>query len=277
MNPLVSVIIPCYNEKDFISSAVRSAYSQTYNNKEIIVVDDGSDAGTKNVLNNLKDSIDHLITQKNSGVVSARNNGIKRAKGQYILTLDSDDWFEEEFLEKAVQILKNNPKVGMVSCWTAVRNSEDKITRISKPTGGSAFNALFRNNAPASLLFRKSCWEDVGGYDENLNKGYEDWEFNVAVGKFGWQVYIIPEILFNYRNVALSRNKFARDFYDEIRLYTFKKHKDLIIENFDPTIELLLGEIEKLKKENKKIKNSAGKRLGDLILRPLKKIRSKFS
>ena len=91
---LVSIIIPCYNDWQFVEQAVDSVLKQTYSNIEIIVVDDGSDSETKTVLKRIEPKITKLIAQENQGQSVARNVGIQESKGQYILTLDSDDFFE---------------------------------------------------------------------------------------------------------------------------------------------------------------------------------------
>ena len=88
MTGKVSIIIPCFNDADYIEQSVQSAIDQTYQNKEIIVIDDGSDQKTKEVLKKIEPKIDKLIIQENLGVVIARNNGIEAAKGEFILTLD---------------------------------------------------------------------------------------------------------------------------------------------------------------------------------------------
>lgn len=273
----VSVIIPCYNDFLYVEQAVQSALNQTYLNKEIIVIDDGSNERTKEILNRLKTKIDLLIVQDNRGVVHARNNAIRLAKGEYILTLDSDDYFEPTFLKKAVRVLNEKENVGMVTSWVSVINERGEITRTMKPSGGNAFVALFKNTAPASLLFRKICWEEIGGYDSKMEKGYEDWEFNIAVSKTGWEIHVIPEILFNYRNRILSRNKMAGKFYSEIRRYTYKKHQDLLIQNMEETIDFLLNEVELRNKEVRRVKKSRAFKLGEMIMKPFRKLHFLFS
>ncbi len=98
-NLLVSIIIPCYNDEQYIEQCVNSALNQTYSNIEVIVVDDGSNRKTKTVLKKLEPNITTLITQNNQGQSTARNVGIRYAKGNYILVLDSDDYFEPTFCE----------------------------------------------------------------------------------------------------------------------------------------------------------------------------------
>ncbi|MDD3722641.1 MAG: glycosyltransferase family A protein [Lutibacter sp.] len=98
-NNSISIIIPCYNDAQYIEQSVLSALNQTYQNKEVIVVDDGSNAETKAVLKKLAPQITKLITQENQGQSTARNVGIKEAKGEYILVLDSDDFFKKQLDE----------------------------------------------------------------------------------------------------------------------------------------------------------------------------------
>ena len=271
MRPLVSIIIPCYNDFLYIEQAVQSAIDQTYSQKEIIVIDDGSDQQTKAVLSKIKPKIDLLITQKNLGVIEARNNAISRAKGQYILTLDSDDYYEPTFLEKAVEILDNNKEVGMVTCWLTIRDAKGTRIRVDKPTGASAFEALFHNNAPATLLYRKKCWEEVSGYDSKLINGYEDWEFNISVGKRGWEITVIPEALYNFRKKPNSRNTKAKNFYKDIRRYTYKKHEDLLIENMDKTMDNFFAIIEAKQNEIDKLRGSRTYKFWKSYIKPFRR------
>jgi glycosyltransferase involved in cell wall biosynthesis len=244
MEKFVSIIIPCYNDHEYVEQAVDSALSQTYLNKELIVIDDGSNKKTKKVLQKIKTKIDLLLTQENKGVVKARNNGIKASKGDYILTLDADDYFDPLFLEKAVKILDEKPSIGLVTCIGEIINKNEKST-LQTPSGAGKDKVIYYNNAFASLLFRKKCWQEVRGYDENMALGYEDWEFNISMAKAGWQVYVIKEKLFNYRNKINSRNK-SISIKNNIELakYVYKKHKELYIENYEETIDVLFDKIK---------------------------------
>lgn len=273
---MVSIIIPCYNDYKYIESAVQSALNQTYSDKEIIVIDDGSDARTKEILKKIAPKLDKLITHNNQGVVAARNNAIETAKGDYILTLDSDDNFEPQFLEKAISILEEQENVGIVTSWVSIINEQGEPTGMFKPSGAPASEAIFRNNAPGSILFRKVCWQENGGYDPEMANGNEDWEFNISVCKNGWDIFVIPEILFNYRQKKSSRNKSALIYRKQIRQYAFRKHSDLLIHNFDKTIDFFLNEIDKKEKENIKIKNSSSFQLGELLLKPVRWLKSYF-
>jgi len=114
-DPLVSIVIPTYNYGNFVSEAVDSALAQTYNNIEVIVVDDGSTDNTKDVLVKYNESI-RYIHKENAGLPAARNTGIEQAKGEYIAFLDSDDQWLADKVELQMEIFKSNDQVGLVSC-----------------------------------------------------------------------------------------------------------------------------------------------------------------
>lgn len=121
--PVVSVIIPTYNRAGFISDAVQSVLDQTYKNIEIIVVDDGSTDGTKDVLAPFMDNIRYYYTE-NSGAAHARNIGLKAAVGKYIAFLDSDDAYLPYKLELQVSFMESHPEAGMV--FTEVSSTDGK-------------------------------------------------------------------------------------------------------------------------------------------------------
>ncbi len=273
MEKLVSVIIPCYNDYLYINEAIDSINNQDYNNIEILIIDDGSNLKTKKVLNNIRQQNTNLITQKNLGPSAARNNGIKLAKGEYILTLDADDYFEPSFIGKAISIIKANDKIGMISCWGKAFGDRIKEEQNIKPKGGGLFEVLFQFHpfAFGSLLYRKECWEKINGYDENMKNGYEDWEFNVSVIKQGWEIFIIEDFLYNYREKPNSRNSLAnRNYQFELRKYIYLKHKNLYEQYWDTLIEQYFDLIIDLKNNNNFIYNSLDYKIGKTLLKPIR-------
>ncbi|WP_286760406.1 glycosyltransferase family 2 protein [Salegentibacter sp. UBA1130] len=273
---LVSVIIPCYNDGKFIEEAVRSVINQTYPHKEIIVVDDGSNPSTKSYLKKIKLIIDKLIIQENLGVCHARNNGIDAATGEYIVTLDADDYFEPDFIMKAIDILDRNSTIGLVSCYARLIK-DGHVYKVQKPKGTGLDRIVFENNAYGCLMFRKQCWRDVGGYDINMRKGYEDWEFNISVLKAGWGLYVLKEPLLNYRNKPNSRNK-SISIQDNIDLvkYIYRKHSDIYIENYDTMVEVIFDKLKQARIQETNIKNSYDYRLGSILIFPFRIIKSFF-
>lgn len=180
IQPKISIVIPCYNDAKYIRQSVQSAFDQTYANKEIIVVDDGSDLITKNELFKIASKMDLLITQENKGVSEARNVGIEKADGEFIVTLDSDDYFEPEFCENAILEFMKDSKISIVTCYTNwFKNIQD--SEIYKPSGGKLEDILLSNVAMGSTMFRKNSWNKVGGYDIKMINGFEDWEFYIRL------------------------------------------------------------------------------------------------
>lgn len=195
--PLISVVIPCYNYGKYVEDAIDSCLNSTWGNIEIIVVNDGStDPYTIRKLRTLKKPKTRVIHQRNKGLPGARNTGIRHAKGKYIFPLDADDTIKPTLLEKAVSILEKRPRLGVVSCWLRCFGDSNFVWR----QGPYKFKTLLRKNLLISgSLFRRVAWKQVGGYNEAMIRGYEDWDFWISMGARGWGGYIIREELYNYR------------------------------------------------------------------------------
>lgn len=276
MKDLVSVIIPCYNDYKYINDAIKSINNQTYKNVEIIIIDDGSDLKTKEVLKSIIQENIIIIYQENAGPSAARNIGIKRSKGEFVLTLDADDYFEPTFIAKALDLLQKNENVGLISCWIKVFTNE-RIVEMFKPQGGSVKDFLLQNNASGNTLFRKKSWHDAGGYDEKMRKGYEDWEFNLSIVKAGWEIIIIEEFLFNYRRKEVSRNSQANKLHKyELWKYIYLKHQDLWNANHELMINNTFEQMEILEKATHNLRKSINYRIGKLILTPFRFIKGFF-
>jgi glycosyltransferase involved in cell wall biosynthesis len=202
-NPWVSIVIPCFNYGKFIDEAIDSCLASTFQDFEIIVVNDGStDAETIEVLNHLNKEKTRVIHQANQGPAAARNRGIREARGKYIFPLDADDRIHPTLLEKGVWILETRPRVGVVTSWLQHFGESYEVW---SPPPFNFYNLLFNNTIIGSSLYRKAAWEQVGGYDEKLVHGYEDWDFWIRMADQGWIAYQIPEPLFYYRKHGETR------------------------------------------------------------------------
>ena len=276
MNPLVSIVIACYNDPDNIEKAVWSALNQTYENKEVIVIDDGSNAATKVVLKKLEQEITLLLTQENQGQSVARNNGIRAAKGDYILNHDSDDFFDPTFCVKAVAKFQEDSGIAIVTCQ-ANRFNEAGHIDIFTPAGGALNDFLFSNSALGSSMFKRKDWHITGGYEEKLPiLGFEDWEFYIQILKLGGYAHVIHEVLFNYQVRTNSTTDRIRDFKLEKFKHIIMKHDVLYKANFEQLVKHLFGRIQR--EEAEKIKNTTRIefRLGCALLRPLRFVVSFF-
>lgn len=235
LQPFISVVIPCYNDGRYLPETIAKLSLQTYRHFEIIVVNDGStDQLTLDVLHDLAQKGINVLHKVNGRMSSARNHGVKRAKGTLIAALDADDYFDPSFFEKAVNILAAEPQTAVVSSYIQLFGAYKKL---SKPRGGNAYNFLFSNQCPACAMVRKSCWDEVGGYDEAMRYGYEDWEFYIRITQKGWTVHIIPEKLLFYRQTQKSVHKndtltHRRELVD----YIVSKHKDWYAEKLKELI-----------------------------------------
>ena len=270
----ISIIIPCYNDYKYVEQAVNSALNQTYKNIEVILVDDGSNSETKNVLEKIKPKISILITQENKGQSTARNVGIKKAGGKYIVVLDSDDFFESTFCEKAINSIKLND-VKIVSCYANILH-ENMSSQVYKPSGGGLKKMLLRNTTLGSLMFKKADWVIVGGYDETMKSGFEDWEFYIRLLISGGNAHIIEEPLFNYRKRIGTTTTRANKKKHELLKYIYLKHQEVYKDNYELIITYLLDKIER--EENEKIKRNTRieYKLGSILLKPFRFIKNIF-
>lgn len=256
--------------------ALQSIYNQTVLPEKIVIVDDGSNTDTKNILTAINHPLVQIIYQENKGVSAARNLAISLAQTDYILNLDADDYYEPTFLEKAVALLYHNPEVVAVSSYCSVFKKR-KTIEIVKPLGGKLKDFIVINNSRASSLFLKSSWEKVSGFDEKMQAGYEDWEFWIAILKSGGRIAIIPEVLSHYRIKNTSRDQIALISHDfELRKYIFLKHREVYEDHSDFYVFQLLQQNSLLRTSIYKAKNSKEFTIGKIILTPLRAIKKAY-
>lgn len=235
--PRVSVIIPCYNQGAWLDEAIDSVLAQTFGDIEIVVVNDGStDDATVKLLERYSRPKTRVIHTANQGLPSARNNGIREAQGDYILPLDADDRIAPTYLEKAVAILDREPEMGIVYCYGELFGAE--TGRIAAPDF-SVRKMLLSNLVFCSALFRRSDWEQVGGYNPLMVHGCEDWDFWLSIIETGRMVVRIPEHLFFYRAKEKSMNR-EMDVPKRIAMHhqIMRNHKDLYIDHAEPLLAL---------------------------------------
>lgn len=225
----VSVVIPCFNQSGFLLDAIESVMNSTYKNIEVIVVNDGSTDKSPDEISNLLSPFENivLINQQNSGVCVARNNGITKASGEYILPLDADDKIAETYIEKAISILENNPDIGIVYCEAEFFGNDKNKKWNLKPA--TLYNMLIQNRIFPSGVYRKSKFLEVRGYKKEMELGCEDWDFWLSIIETGSKIYQLPEVLFYYRKQQNKRTKRSLKplNYLKIRLNMIKFHKNL--------------------------------------------------
>ena len=239
--PLVSIVIPCYNQGHYLQEAVDSVLASTYENIEIIVVNDGSDLNIEGLSAQFPKT--QIINQEKQGVCVARNNAIENASGKYILPLDADDKIHPTYIEKAVNMLENNPKIGIVYCeaeFFGAKTGKWQLAEYKFP------DCLYGNGIFVSVMYRKSDWEIGGGYKKEMTLGFEDWEFWLTLIENGVEVYKIPEILFFYRQHDNSRSaELVKNVNSVIMLKQIMKlHPNLYIDNLEKILLPLQRQLE---------------------------------
>ncbi len=210
--PKVSVVIPAYNAMNYLPETIENVLSQTYNDFEVIVVNDGSSDETEQWVSQIKDPRFKLIFQENQGLAGARNTGIAQAKGEYITFLDADDLWEPTKLEKQVCVLEDNPEIALVYTWVAFIDEAGKHTgRVFKNEAeGDVWKTLTEHNiveCGSVAMVRRSCFEAVGLFDRNLGSSVEDWDMWLRMAsKYHFKVVKEPLVYYRQRSTSASRN-----------------------------------------------------------------------
>lgn len=215
---LVSVVIPCFNGGRYLEDAVQSALAQTWDDIEIVIVDDGStDAATLRLLATARWPRTRVFRQPNGGPAVARNTAIREARGRYILPLDADDTIEPTYVEKALNVLSTRHDVGCVYCKAMKFGAESGPWELPpyRAEELAVDNVIF-----VTAMFRKEDWLRIGGFDEGLRHGVEDYDFWVKMVASGRDVVQLDEYLFNYRVQSKSRTtRFQDELNDKIGTY----------------------------------------------------------
>jgi glycosyltransferase involved in cell wall biosynthesis len=209
-HPAVSVVIPCYRQAEYLAEAVESVVGQTYRDWEIVIVDDGSPDDTAAVAEGLiaghPDRRIRLVRQPNAGLAAARNAGIAASTGRYILPLDADDVLMPEMLARTVALLDAEPGVAIAYTDFEHFGADRRRVRV----GVWNLEALaYSNQLGICSLFRREVWTAVGGYNPNMARGYEDWDFWIGAAERGFEARHIAEPLFRYRRKEESRDTAA--------------------------------------------------------------------
>jgi glycosyltransferase involved in cell wall biosynthesis len=206
-SPLVSIVIPCKNYGHYLEEAIKSALGQTYKNIEVITVDDGSTDNSLEVMENFPVKI--VEHSYNKGLPFARNTGITAANGELIVPLDADDQLDQQYVTICVAGYLSLPDKNIGIIRTGLVEFKDTgETRSCPPLpfGGLA-DELAANRIFVSSMFPRKVWEDVGGYSEDMNDGFEDWEFWIKILERGYQVLTITHNLLRYRIHQTSKGR----------------------------------------------------------------------
>ena len=231
--PKVSVVIPAYNAMSFLPKTLNSVLSQTFQDYEIIIVNDGSSDKINEWAKQISDSRVRLISQENQGQSAARNTGLNLARGEYIAFLDSDDLWEPTKLEKQVRVLEEFPEVGFVYTWVALVDNHDKLL-------GKAWRGSFNGDVWAKLIegnfiacgsipmVRRTCIDTVGSFRQ-LSFACEDWDMWLRIAAH-YSFKAIEEILVYYRANPQSLSR-SWKLNPEKKLHDMEQSYNFILEN----------------------------------------------
>lgn len=227
MNPVLSIIIPCYNSEATLEATLESVVAQNFQKWEAIIVNDGSTDTTEAIALSWvkKDDRFKYFTKSNEGLGKTRNFGIEKAQGTYILPLDSDNLLMADFAKEAITVFEANNNIGVVYGHAAYFGEKQGLWEV-EPYDFKKIVAA--NYIDACAIYKKQLWVEVGGYDENMPyQGHEDWDFWIALGVLNVQFHHLNKITFRY---YVSKKSMIRSFTEAMQQanndYIFKKYSE---------------------------------------------------
>ena len=228
---MISIIIPIYNGEKYIRRCIQSIISQSYQNLEIIIVDDGSEDNTSKIVKSL--SLKHnnikYYYKKNSGVSSARNYGLTKANGEFVTFVDCDDKIEHTLYEKVIDIFKKYKTDIVAFNYNIINKDGSKLLGINKEPSKSFQYSILQNDEIMGFVFNKVYKKyviDEIKFDENI-KIYEDLLYNVKVSLNANTYYYIDEPLYNYyQNEDSAMHTIYKK--DITRFYAYEKINNMI-------------------------------------------------
>ena len=172
--PVISIIVPCYNQAEYLPETLNSVLAQTYSNWECVIVNDGSPDNTDTIAKGYlkKDNRIKYVYQENKGLATARNTGICNSIGEYILPLDADDLIAPTYIEKAIDRFSQFPETKLVYCKGHTFGSSNHPMVLADYDYDTFIwgNCIF-----CSALYRRSDYDKTPGYNANMVYGLEDW------------------------------------------------------------------------------------------------------
>jgi glycosyltransferase involved in cell wall biosynthesis len=209
--PLVSVIVAAYNAEEFIGRTLESVLAQTYQNIEVLVVDDGSIDRTLEIVNHYaaRDSRLKPLSESHLGICEARNKGIAASNGEFVAPIDADDvWHKDKLKEQVKCILREGPNVGLVYSWSVMIDEHDApILGMAHDCDGDVFLNLIYSNfvgSGSAALIRRSCLDRVGGFDAQL-PACIDWDVYLRIAE-QYEFRVVPKFHIGYRRVPGSHS-----------------------------------------------------------------------
>lgn len=283
----VSIVVPCYNQASYLMDALESIQRQTYSNWECIIVNDGSEDETNLVAEKYvkKDARFRYVYQDNKGLPGARNTGLLLATGEFVFSLDSDDMIEPSYIEEILSIFAMHPTAKIVYTQLRFFGAWEGVW------DGPAYtydDFIWYNVLPPCAVYRRTDFLRVGGYNEWMKKGLEDWDFWLKLLTPIDLVWRIDKPLYLYRKRStneISLLEIAQKNKREVMSMLYANHQ-AIYERYKQDIiyfhsymqdnEQYKIELSLLKKELECCKDSKAYRLGKFLLSPFAWLKRKL-
>ncbi|EKN71336.1 glycosyl transferase family protein [Neobacillus bataviensis LMG 21833] len=239
MEVKISIILPVYNGEKFLPDCINSVLNQTYNDFELIIVNDGSKDKSEFVIEQIKSSKIKYYYKENGGVASARSYGINKSNGEFICFIDQDDMWENNYLKNVVQGLETSDFVytnGHIILNKIVNGKiyDNKQTEINNENNG--LKRLLEQNfiiSPSQIGIRKSIVDKIGLFHESLSgSGADDWDYWIRVFTIeNIRIKYIEDPLIRYR-LHDSNNSYNYDKMYQCKIEIIEKHKEIIIKKY---------------------------------------------
>lgn len=234
---MFSVIIPLYNKAPYVAKAIESVLGQTYRDFEVIVIDDGSTDQSLEVAKTFENKSITIISQPNSGVSTARNNGVKLAKHPYICFLDADDWWHPTFLEEMKRLITDFPDAGIYgSGYYIVKNGQERIAPIGVPQGFERgiidycevyAKTLCMPLTSISVVIPKHIFDEEGGFKSQLKLG-EDFDLWIRIALKNKVILVNKPLAYYNQDVDVNNRAIGSRFYKPEEHMLFSNYGDFM-------------------------------------------------
>ncbi len=209
--PLVSIIIPAFNSENTVKETIESVLNQTWTDWEIILVNDGSQDSTLEIVNNINDNRLKIFTYSNGGANASRNRGLSHASGEFVSFLDADDLWTPDKLESQFKALQENPEAAVAYSWTnSIDETGNFLRRGSYITAnGDIYTKLLLIDfieSGSNPLIRRAALANVGDFDESLAAA-QDWDMWLRLAaQYHFVAVSSVQILYRVSNNSMSAN-----------------------------------------------------------------------
>lgn len=237
-HPKVSIIIPVYKTERYLRQCLDSVINQTFDDFEVVCVNDGSPDNSVTILEEYskRDPRITYISQTNQGLSAARNTGILHSGGEYILTLDSDDYLDKDFLKILLKAFEEHPNIEIATPAIIKYFPETGVYYHVLSAPPTPCNMAQWNYMCCTSLYPRKLFDLYGGYDENLKKGAEDWDLWLKYISHGAKILRVERAFFYYRQ---------KDITESMGQQLLAEHSEL-----ESIIAMLRGRYEFMKKYN---------------------------